>query len=865
MPLFLFNYTKRLLYGIFEAASDGGFNIDPYAWENTEIQRGRYYKGPVSRYPAQVRVRICEQRPPLDEITFSPFLDYVNRSKFRLDLTALQVNYLLHLFATAQLPEHEHSAGDSECSFHIRTMHSPDPESPRSAPKSDIDYYSDCSSRGINSVEDDWSDETLVSKGHYHEDDEEAVIREGLNRVDLNEPATYDNGNFNSPAALEDQLSGCWYSAEDVAWKESFQVGPDCVSSDYDNPVMSRFLENDPIHNSNSVVCMQNDVNSQIQVDGQENGVMRPVRPHQLQFTLSGSENRVLMSLQTVHCQQAEGAPYVRYTQTGKRSSGANPCKQGFSQQSSNSVEQTSDNQNAHMQQQKMKVLAPLCAQVPGQMGDQAQLATLFSPMLVTTDGPLTFAELQTGANVDESSQSLKLPNDIRILPERLEQFLQSGQRQIILMPSIIRSPALQPPVPVKVGLVEALHLEILRFARWTRPSPEIQRHVEAAIDCVRRGVRDVWPNADVEVFGSFATGLCLQHSDVDLAVIDAPRIPSSENLSFAQVSAMLIRELAAGLRNHSWCESINPLETASMPVLKCFCRPFSPFSTSTPAIAVDITIGGTRNISASADRTPGPGKLITRHTGGTAREYVLQKINELPALAPLVLLLKSFLHHKGLSNVYSGGLGSFSLTLLVAFFLERVGIEGCVDPRAAESPTSPLSCSEFSDSDTLSSSSSSFGATSNDSGSSSIGEFYVKRAASTIDRVLRLWNPNGSLQLGRLLIGFLQTFGCVRDLSREKIVLRGLDGSPGGFFPRDNRHVALWIDDPLRPGVNVGAGSFGMIHVQNAFKQMCDVLLGCPSVLTPLQCEDKDCQDLVTMSELPYLGRLVLATRDFQ
>ena len=35
------------------------------------------------------------------------------------------------------------------------------------------------------------------------------------------------------------------------------------------------------------------------------------------------------------------------------------------------------------------------------------------------------------------------------------------------------------------------------------------------------------------------------------------------------------------------------------------------------------------------------------------------------------VLLLKSFLHHKGLSNVYSGGLGSFSLTLLVAFYLE--------------------------------------------------------------------------------------------------------------------------------------------------------------------------------------------------
>lgn len=127
---------------------------------------------------------------------------------------------------------------------------------------------------------------------------------------------------------------------------------------------------------------------------------------------------------------------------------------------------------------------------------------------------------------------------------------------------------------------------------------------------------------------------MCLQHSDVDLAVVDAPRLPGSESLTIAQVSATLIRELAAGLKTYEWCESINPLDTASMPVLKCLCRPFGALST-TPAIAVDITIGGTRN--SYADQAPRPGKFITRHTGGAAREYVLQKIRELPALAPLV------------------------------------------------------------------------------------------------------------------------------------------------------------------------------------------------------------------------------------
>lgn len=35
------------------------------------------------------------------------------------------------------------------------------------------------------------------------------------------------------------------------------------------------------------------------------------------------------------------------------------------------------------------------------------------------------------------------------------------------------------------------------------------------------------------------------------------------------------------------------------------------------------------------------------------------------------VLLLKSYLHSKGLKDVYTGGLGSFSLTIMLVFYLE--------------------------------------------------------------------------------------------------------------------------------------------------------------------------------------------------
>ncbi|KAI3752739.1 hypothetical protein L2E82_24775 [Cichorium intybus] len=47
LPLFLINYTDRTLFGMFEAASSGEMNIDPYAWNTDGSQR--------TPYPAQVQ------------------------------------------------------------------------------------------------------------------------------------------------------------------------------------------------------------------------------------------------------------------------------------------------------------------------------------------------------------------------------------------------------------------------------------------------------------------------------------------------------------------------------------------------------------------------------------------------------------------------------------------------------------------------------------------------------------------------------------------------------------------------------------------------------------------------------------------
>ncbi|MCO5610985.1 hypothetical protein L7F22_065233 [Adiantum nelumboides] len=128
-----------------EGASDGGLNLDPYAWESVEVRRAG--KAPVSRYPAQVRVNVKCQRAPLDEETFHPILDHVEGHKSRLKLTAYQVKQLLKLFS---VPEKEGFCDKSNNHLQGPGTQTFVPESPCSAIKLDSYCYSECSSKGLS-------------------------------------------------------------------------------------------------------------------------------------------------------------------------------------------------------------------------------------------------------------------------------------------------------------------------------------------------------------------------------------------------------------------------------------------------------------------------------------------------------------------------------------------------------------------------------------------------------------------------------------------------------------------------------------------------------------------------------------------
>ncbi|PIA58805.1 hypothetical protein AQUCO_00500621v1 [Aquilegia coerulea] len=95
LPLFVFNYSDRKLYGIFEAECQGKWNIDQYGWTSNGSER--------TRYPAQVNIRTRIQCEPLLEKQFKPIIadNYYSPSRFYFELDCTQASALILLFGSS--------------------------------------------------------------------------------------------------------------------------------------------------------------------------------------------------------------------------------------------------------------------------------------------------------------------------------------------------------------------------------------------------------------------------------------------------------------------------------------------------------------------------------------------------------------------------------------------------------------------------------------------------------------------------------------------------------------------------------------------------------------------------------------------
>ena len=193
------------------------------------------------------------------------------------------------------------------------------------------------------------------------------------------------------------------------------------------------------------------------------------------------------------------------------------------------------------------------------------------------------------------------------------------------------------------------LHEELLDFCSYVSPKPAEQSMREELIGRLDAMVKEAFPNSPnvhMKPFGSYATKLYLPISDIDLVLfgVDEPRFASGEKGKNSPLG--VLERVMRSKQNASYLEHISG---ARIPILK--------LTDKATGVKVDICY----NIEG----------------GLRAAEFIVHMQHQMPALRPLTLFLKYFLHCRILNDTYKGGIGSFMLQLMLINHLQGLQLAG--------------------------------------------------------------------------------------------------------------------------------------------------------------------------------------------
>jgi non-canonical poly(A) RNA polymerase PAPD5/7 len=123
--------------------------------------------------------------------------------------------------------------------------------------------------------------------------------------------------------------------------------------------------------------------------------------------------------------------------------------------------------------------------------------------------------------------------------------------------------------------------------------------------------------------------------SDIDLVVV-CPSMDMSRRET-------VLRTLAALLRRHNLASDVTVIAKAKVPIIK--------FECVYGRYRIDVSINQTNGLDAAA--------------------WVSDWLRRMPAIRPLILAVKLLLSQRGMSEVFSGGLGSYSVICCVISFVQ--------------------------------------------------------------------------------------------------------------------------------------------------------------------------------------------------
>jgi len=182
------------------------------------------------------------------------------------------------------------------------------------------------------------------------------------------------------------------------------------------------------------------------------------------------------------------------------------------------------------------------------------------------------------------------------------------------------------------------LHEELCAFTKWLTPTTDEVATRNGLVAAINKAVLRVSRSAQVVVFGSVYTELCLPNADLDLAITGLSITRMSRN-----DKKTLMKRLAKILIDLGLTTKVEVVDTARVPILK--------FVSS--EVSIDLAFG--------LDKNP-------RRTS----EWAKSQLVKFPALKPIVLFLKVYLMLRGFNEPFYGGIGSYLLVALATAFMKN-------------------------------------------------------------------------------------------------------------------------------------------------------------------------------------------------
>ncbi|KAJ6255449.1 inactive non-canonical poly(a) RNA polymerase protein trf4-2-related [Anaeramoeba flamelloides] len=181
------------------------------------------------------------------------------------------------------------------------------------------------------------------------------------------------------------------------------------------------------------------------------------------------------------------------------------------------------------------------------------------------------------------------------------------------------------------------LHGEIMDFYEAIKPTEKNKRTRDKIVREITKIVKSKWKESTIAVYGSYASGCYLPFSDIDLTVLIPDTVQSCEEL---------VQKLGSILRSKKYQKKFKEvivIKTAKVPIVKLKDKEYE--------ISIDISFN-LKNCQKAVKLT----KL---------------QIKTYPPLLPLLLLIKFFLKQHSLNEPFYGGIGSYSLMLMIVSHLQ--------------------------------------------------------------------------------------------------------------------------------------------------------------------------------------------------